>query len=61
MSWRVRFAPEALAQLRDLEQRIADAGSPLTAARYVDSIVDFCMRLQTFAARGVSRDDLCRD
>jgi plasmid stabilization system protein ParE len=58
MSWRVQFAPEALAQLRELEQRIANAGAPLTAERYVDSIVDFCMRLQTFAARGVARDDL---
>jgi len=58
MNWRVQFAPEALAQLRALEQRIADAGAPLAAERYVDSIVDFCMKLQTFAARGVARDDL---
>jgi len=58
MSWRVQFAPEALAQLRELEQRIDDAGAPLSAERSVDSIVDFCMKLQTFAARGVARDDL---
>jgi plasmid stabilization system protein ParE len=58
MNWRVQFAPEALAQLQALEQRIAEAGAPLTAERYVDSIVDFCMKLQTFAARGVARDDL---
>lgn len=30
----------------------------MTAERYVDSIVDFCMKLQTFPARGVARDDL---
>ncbi|SKD05450.1 Plasmid stabilization system protein ParE [Burkholderia sp. CF099] len=58
MNWRVQFAPEALVQLRALEQRIADAGAPLAAERYVDSIVDLCMKLQTFAARGVARDDL---
>ncbi|OYD60036.1 UNVERIFIED_ORG: plasmid stabilization system protein ParE [Burkholderia sp. CF145] len=58
MNWRVQFAPEALVQLQALEQRIAEAGAPLAAERYVDSIVDFCMKLQTFAARGVARDDL---
>ncbi|GAB5097877.1 type II toxin-antitoxin system RelE/ParE family toxin [Caballeronia sp. HLA56] len=58
MSWRIQFAPEALDQLRRLEARIANAGAPMTAERYVDSIVDFCMTLQTFPARGVERDDL---
>jgi plasmid stabilization system protein ParE len=58
MNWRVQFAPEALDQLRELEKRIADAGAPMAAERYVDSIVDFCMTLETFAARGVARDDL---
>ncbi|MDR5809197.1 type II toxin-antitoxin system RelE/ParE family toxin [Caballeronia sp. LZ019] len=58
MIWRVQFAPEALDQLRRLEKRIAYAGAPITAERYVDSIVDFCMQLETFAARGVARDDL---
>jgi plasmid stabilization system protein ParE len=58
MNRRVQFAPEALDQLRRLEKRIADAGAPMTAERYVDSIVDFCMMLQTFPARGVARDDL---
>ncbi|MDR5776473.1 MULTISPECIES: type II toxin-antitoxin system RelE/ParE family toxin [unclassified Caballeronia] len=58
MNWRVQFAPEALNQLRRLEKRIANSGAPIAAARYVDSIVDFCMKLDTFAARGVARDDL---
>jgi len=58
MNWRVQFAPEALDQLRRLEKRIANAGAPMAAERYVDSIVDFCMKLETFAARGVARDDL---
>jgi plasmid stabilization system protein ParE len=50
MNRRVQFAPEALDQLRRLEKRIADAGAPMTAERYVDPIVDFCMMLQTFPA-----------
>ncbi|WP_081868158.1 type II toxin-antitoxin system RelE/ParE family toxin [Caballeronia glathei] len=58
MTWRVQFAPEALDQLRSLEQRIANAGAPLTAEQYVDSIVGFCVTLQNFPARGVARDDL---
>jgi toxin ParE1/3/4 len=58
MNWRVQFAPEALAQLKALEQRIAEAGAPLAGERYVDAIVDYCMTLQTFAVRGVARDDL---
>jgi len=28
----------------------------MTAERHVDSIVDFCIKLQTFPARGVARD-----
>ncbi|WP_430231577.1 type II toxin-antitoxin system RelE/ParE family toxin [Paraburkholderia tropica] len=58
MTLSVQFAPEALAQLVDLEQRIADAGAPISGARYVDAIVDYCMKLQTFPERGVARDDL---
>ncbi|MBC8641384.1 type II toxin-antitoxin system RelE/ParE family toxin [Caballeronia sp. EK] len=58
MNWRVQFAPEALDQLQSIEERIANAGAPMTAERYVDSIVDFCVKLQTFPARGVARDDL---
>lgn len=45
MRWSVQFAPEALAQLVDLENRIADAGAPIAGARYVDAIVDYCMKL----------------
>jgi plasmid stabilization system protein ParE len=48
MTWSVQFAPEALAQLVALEKRIAEAGAPIAAARYIDAIVDCCMKLQTF-------------
>jgi toxin ParE1/3/4 len=51
-------APEALEQLRRLEKRITNAGASMAPERYIDLIVDFCMKLETFAARGVARDDL---
>jgi len=58
MNWRVQFAPEALDQLRSLEKRIANIGAPITAERYVDSIVDFCAKLQ-HSPHGVSHAMIC--
>jgi toxin ParE1/3/4 len=54
----VRFTPEALNQLDELESHIAGAGAPIAAARYVDSIVDYCENLRTFPHRGTRRDDI---
>jgi len=50
--------PEALKQLDELEAYIASAASPTIAARYIDSIVDYCGELQIFPHRGVKRDDI---
>jgi len=58
VSHTVRFAPQALAQLDAIEDYIAHAGSPRTAARYVDAIVAYCESLATFPQRGLRRDDL---
>lgn len=58
MSYSVQFAPEALDQLDAIEDYIAHAGSPLTAARYVDAIVAYCESLVTFPLRGIQRDDV---
>ncbi|WP_418066927.1 type II toxin-antitoxin system RelE/ParE family toxin [Sinorhizobium medicae] len=52
------FTPEALHQLDELESHIAAKGSPVTAARYIDSIVAYCENLQTFPHRGTRRDDI---
>nr|WP_246544843.1 type II toxin-antitoxin system RelE/ParE family toxin [Ancylobacter dichloromethanicus] len=41
-----------------MEAHIAGVGSPTVAARYVDSIVDYCENLWTFPHRGTRRDDL---
>lgn len=58
MSYRVEFAPEAVAQLAAIEDYIINAGAPGAAIRYVDAIVDYCEGLVTFPKRGTKRDDL---
>ena len=58
MTHTVHFTPEARDQLDKLEADISGAASPAVAARYVDSIVDYCQNLQTFPHRGTRRDDL---
>jgi len=58
MSYAVAFSPEALDQLDAIEQYIAETGSPITAARYVDAIVSFCEELTQFPLRSRQRDDL---
>jgi toxin ParE1/3/4 len=57
-SYRVVFAPEARDQLAELEAKIAAAGTPQTAVKYVNAIVTFCEQLESFPFRGVPRDDL---
>lgn len=56
--YRVQFSPEVRDKLDEIEARIAAAGAPATAARYIDAIVAFCESLATFPWRGVPRDDL---
>ena len=58
MTHTVHWAPEARDQLDELEDRIAGKASTGVAARYVDSIVNYCEGLRTFPQRGTSRDDL---
>ena len=61
MSCTVRFAPEAQAQLDDIEDYVAIASRfPATAAHFVDGIVAYCESFETFPERGTQRDDLLR-
>lgn len=55
---RVVFRREALRQLDELYDYIADAGSPAGAARYTDAIVTYCEGLAPFPHRGTARDDI---
>lgn len=58
-NFQVIFAPEASIQLIELENHIIEAsGLPDVAARYVNGLVDFCEKLNTFPERGSRRDDL---
>ncbi|MEP6844064.1 MAG: type II toxin-antitoxin system RelE/ParE family toxin [Pseudolysinimonas sp.] len=56
--YRVVFRLEALKQLEELYDFIAEAGSPPNAATFTDSIVSYCESLTDFPYRGRSRDDL---
>lgn len=59
MKYIVRYAPEAQEQLAKLETYLSNAsGSPITASRYVDSIVAYCEGLDIFPQRGMQRDDI---
>jgi toxin ParE1/3/4 len=54
---RVIIRPAAVADLRALYDYI-EQNSPSAAARYVERIEDFCMKLSDFPERGTRRDDL---
>jgi toxin ParE1/3/4 len=53
---RVVFAPEALDDLRDLYDVIADASLPERALAYVEALRRHCLGLAEFPERGTRRD-----
>ncbi len=54
----VDFAPEALEDLRDLYDRIADAAGDETAIGYIDRLETFCRGMAVAAERGHRREDI---
>ena len=58
MAHKVRFRPEAEADLFALYNTIFDNSGPVRAADYVERIEAACMKLATFPRRGTRRDDL---
>ena len=58
MNYRVIFCPEAEEQLVALYHYIANVASPIIAARYIESIVNFCESLALLPHRGKIRDDV---
>ena len=54
------FAPEALADLRDLYDAIADASLPERAFAYVEGIRRHCLGFADFPERGTRRDTIAR-
>lgn len=55
---RLLFRREALTQLEDLYDYIAETGSPDSAAHFTQAIVTFCEGLAEFPHRGTARDDV---
>lgn len=55
-AYRVLFGPEALRQLIDIDDYLANVGAP--GSDFVASIVDYCDSLGTFPNRGRDRSDL---
>ena len=56
--YQVAFSPESQAQIADLYQHIAKAGSPQTAFEYADAIISHCEALMHFPERGTLRNDI---
>ena len=58
MSRKVEFSPEALGDLIDLYDYIAQQDGAVRAIGYIDRIEKSCEALVVFPERGASRDDL---
>jgi plasmid stabilization system protein ParE len=58
VKFKVVLSPRAKEHLEDLENHIAEASSPRTAANYVDEILRYCASLDTFPHRGTRCDDI---
>lgn len=54
----VAFAPEALEDLRELYDWIADRAGPQIAIGYVDRLETYCRGMKVAAERGHARDDI---
>lgn len=56
--YKVIFLPDAERRLGAIEAFIAERSSPAIAERFVASIVDRALKLDSFPSRGTPRDDL---
>ena len=54
----VILSPDARVDLSQIYSRIADAGSPTNALRYIERIAAFCEKMDIASERGTRRDDL---
>ena len=54
----VEFSPEALDDLLNLYDWIADAADPETAFAYIDRLESYCRDMKYAAERGHKRDDI---
>jgi toxin ParE1/3/4 len=56
--YKIRFRPQAEADLIALDDFIADKSGMAVARAYLDRIEAACLALETFPRRGSSRDDI---
>ena len=56
MARSVVFAPEALGDLRNLYDIIADASLPARALAYIEGLRQYCLGFADFPERGTRRD-----
>ena len=54
----VEFAPEAVEDLMQIYEWIANAASPETAIQYIDRIETYCRGMGVASERGHKRDDI---
>lgn len=58
MRRRLRYSPEALIQLDELETYLIEQAGPQVADAYLDRVLDFCDGLAAEPVAGHRRDDL---
>lgn len=56
--YQVRFSARAQADLREISEYLHSQGGGKAAIDYVDSIIDHCLRFETFPARGLACDHI---
>lgn len=54
----VAFSPEALDDLRQLYDWLADAAGPVTTLRYIERLEAYCRGFTTASERGHLREDI---
>ena len=56
--YKVEFSPEALTDLRNLYDWIADAAGATTALGYIERLETYCQGMRHAAERGHTRNDI---
>lgn len=58
MALLVKFAPQAISDLRGIYDYIAPRGGAAVAENFVSRIYQHCLEMELFPERGTKRDDL---
>lgn len=58
MKYKVRFHAAAQRDLAELLTELAPKAGIVTATRFVDRIIDYCLSFETFPQRGTRHDEI---